>query len=222
VTGESASSESRELIVGAAALGVGIDTVLALKLVSHLDGVYRWNDYAGLTTVPRADALRLHILDSLSIAPDLEGCTTVVDLGSGAGFPGVPLAIAKPDSFFTLVEARSRRCSFLREMARSLGLSQAMRVVEADAHRFATDRPCDAVVSRAFLPPPELMKLGVSLLRPGGRLIVMAGGEPERATQLDEGADAVPGMTLRRERELVLPSGSERRRISVYEKHDGS
>jgi 16S rRNA (guanine527-N7)-methyltransferase len=187
-------------------------------MLSFLDSVYDWNDYAGLTRVGRADALRLHLLDSLSIAVELEDMTTILDLGTGAGFPGFPLALAFPNKVFTLVESRSRRCSFLREEARRIGVGQRVNVMHVDAHKLKGALLVDAVVSRAFLPPHELLELGLTLVRPGGRVVVMLGDAPRNEAPVFDPQRVGPGAVSISDRRFRLPLIGEGRRIAVFER----
>ena len=82
--------DTASLIAGAQALGVELELSEATTLLTFLDLFYAWNDYAGFTSIPRRDAVRLHLLDSLAVAPELEITRDVVDLGSGGGMPGMP------------------------------------------------------------------------------------------------------------------------------------
>jgi 16S rRNA (guanine527-N7)-methyltransferase len=164
--------------------------------------------------------VRLHLLDSIAIAPDLEGSSTVADLGSGAGLPGLPLSLVLSQSRFTLVESRSRRCSFLREAIRVCGVGTRVNVLEGDAHALMRCRRFDAVVSRAFLPPTKLLDLATSIARPGGRIVVMAGGgDPSSVTAMEELAPSA-GARFAYERSFLLPEGSESRRVGVFECDD--
>lgn len=206
------------LLDGASVLGYPLGRTEAGAMLDHLDGVYQWNAFAGLTNVPRSEAIRLHVLDSLSIAEYLPSQGRVVDLGTGAGFPGIPLAISRPDLGFDLVEARARRCSFLLEMVRLLGLSDRVRVLEADAHALRGELVADVVVSRAFLPPLELIQLACELLSPAGRLILMRGGDSAACDSLPEEAATRAGFAMVSQREFVLPGGTDARRVTVLDR----
>ena len=87
---ESPEGEREAVLRLAPTLGVAVTAAVASRLTVFVEAVYEWNRYAGLTRVPRKDAVRLHVLDSLAVAPFLDGCRRIVDLGSGGGFPGVP------------------------------------------------------------------------------------------------------------------------------------
>jgi 16S rRNA (guanine527-N7)-methyltransferase len=174
----------------AAALGVALDANAAARVLEFGALVLRWNRTYNL--VSRKDEDRLyhrHLLDSLSVAPWLSG-SRVMDLGTGAGFPGVPLAIASPERTFVLVDRSARKVRLVRQAARLLRLAN-VTAVEADAAALAEDRelvPFDVVVSRAVAAPDALWRLAEPLLAPAGRVLVMAhaqggaeGGDEPRA-----------------------------------------
>ncbi len=117
-------------------------------------------------------ALREHVEDSLAAAPHLPDAARVVDLGSGAGFPGIPLAIARPDLNLDLVEIREKRVSFLRHVVRTLDLAcQVLRVRIEDA----SPEPYDRVLLRAVAPPQRALEMGRPWARDGGEIWVWAG-----------------------------------------------
>jgi 16S rRNA (guanine527-N7)-methyltransferase len=206
------------LTAGSKALGVEVDQDEALLLLEFLDRFYDWNRFCGFTRIAREDGLRLHLLDSLSVIHDLVGAVTIVDLGTGGGMPGMPLAIASREAKFTLVEARGRRCNFLREIVRDFELEGRVEIVEGDARELVGEsRRFDAVVARAFLPPMDLLNLGSRLITELGRVLVMGSNE-EWLRQADLARlNRQTGLALRYQRSLTLPSGGEPRRIFRFE-----
>lgn len=121
----------------------------------------------------RGRLLDRHVLDALRAASALRGAETVADLGSGAGLPGLPLAIVRPDARFTLIESRGPRGAFLELAVERLGLDNvevALARVE-DLH----DRSFDAATARALAPVDRAWELGRRVLVAGGRLVVFAG-----------------------------------------------
>ena len=119
-----------------------------------LEELRRWGERTNLVGSLAPDALRVHVDDSLAAAPHLPEGARVVDLGSGAGFPGVPLAIARPDLEIALVEIRERRVNFLRHVVRTLDLScEVLRVRIEDP----TERRYDFALLRAVAPPAEVI-----------------------------------------------------------------
>jgi 16S rRNA (guanine527-N7)-methyltransferase len=118
-----------------------------------------------------------HLLDSLSVLPFMGAeVHTLADIGTGAGLPGVPLAIARPDCQFTLVEPNQKRVAFLRQVKGELGLENVeivgVRVEDLPAHQY------DWVISRAFADLPDFVRVSERLLSPGGYVVAMKGVVP--------------------------------------------
>lgn len=151
----------------------------------YLELLSRWNARIKLTSViaPR-DVAEKHFLDSLSVVPVLAGARTVVDVGSGAGFPGVPIALARPDLAVTLVESIQKKAAFLEAVKRELRLdnvevvSSRVESVIAEARRF------DVAVSRATWAPREWIAVGEQLVATGGSLVAMVVPESAEAAAL--------------------------------------
>ncbi len=119
-----------------------------------------------------------HFIDSLTLLPCLTaGPGTLLDIGSGAGFPAIPVKIFRKDLHVTLLEASRKKCSFLKEVIRRLGL-QDVAVLNCRLEELLKKDPrpsYDWIVSRATLKLPELVELGIPLLKPGGTLAAMKG-----------------------------------------------
>lgn len=120
-----------------------------------------------------------HVLNSAATAPLLPVTGSVLDVGSGAGLPGIPLALARPDLTVVLLEPLLRRSTFLQEVVAELDLAN-VRVLRARAEEVAGDERADAVVSRAVAPLPKLLAWCLPLTAPGGTVLAMKG---------DRGAD---------------------------------
>jgi 16S rRNA (guanine527-N7)-methyltransferase len=166
----------------------------------------KWNRHFNLLS--RRDIDRLwsrHILDSLSVVNLLCG-ERVLDLGSGGGFPGLPLAIAQASRSFVLLDRHQRKCRFLEQVVMTLGLDNVtVRCADVADLSASADTGFDTVTSRAVAPAAEVWALVQPLLTPGGRLIVMAStrSEPE-ALPADARCERrhIPG--LERDHELVI------------------
>ncbi len=171
---------ARELLrEGLARLGLALDAAQRERLLAYLALLLRWNRAYNLTAVREpVQMVPRHLLDSLAILPWLRG-DAVLDLGSGAGLPGIPLAVARPRTAFTLLDASLKKTRFLRQACRELGLAR-VAVVRARAEDYAPARPFPTVVARAVAGAGALAGLAGPLLAPGGRLLVMAGRRPAR------------------------------------------
>ena len=159
---------------GLSALGLPEDCVPALERYAQL--LLEKNKVMNLTAITEPEQVAtLHFLDSLCLlqAVDFAG-RTAADIGTGAGFPGLPLRIAVPSLRLTLLDAQGKRVDFLREVCGELGLSD-VACVHARAEEFAAHRreSFDLVTSRAVAALPMLAELGLPLVRVGGRFIAM-------------------------------------------------
>jgi len=166
----------------------------------------------GLTAVVSpTEGRRVHVEDALAAAALLQA-GPVVDVGSGGGSPGLPLAAARPELEFHLLEASTKKCAFLRGVAREF---PNVSVVCARAEEHARGPGRDAygtAVTRALAPPPVALEWCLPLVRPGGRFVLYAGeAEDERAAAVAEKLGA-------RLTDVVSVPASERRRLLVFDK----
>lgn len=163
---------------GAAALGLAISPSDAARLASHLVLIEKWNAVHNLTAVrDRARMVAQHVIDSLSVSQYIPHGATVLDVGSGAGFPGLPLAITRPDLQVTVLDSIHKKVAFLQHSIATLKIHNATSVctrVEA----WSTDERFSIVVSRAFSGLQEFAALCRPLLAPAGRLFAMKGVYP--------------------------------------------
>ncbi len=171
-------TDSSILRDGARAIGVELDEPRAAKLITHLDLLDEWGERMNLTAIRERDQqLTKHVLDSLSVLPFLRG-TRVADVGSGAGFPGIPLAVVAPALHFTLIESTGKKCRFLERVRDQLGLAN-VEVVQSRAEAHKPAARYDTVIARAVGPLAELVRYAGHLVAGGGRLLAMKGRYPE-------------------------------------------
>lgn len=171
------ATTAEELCAYAQQLGVALDARMANQLLRLLDELEQWNRAFNLTGIgTRAAMVTTHLLDSLAASSALAG-TRIADLGTGAGFPGLPLAIAHPQLHFTLIDATAKKVRFVAHAARALGLVN-VEAVQARAESMQPVTPFDTVLARAVAPLAELAALARPLSRPGTRLVALKGKRP--------------------------------------------
>lgn len=214
LTGTALTASQSALEQGLIQLGLPTQP-LAGRLHTYLDLLVQWNRAYNLTAVrDRAEMVPRHLLDSLVIAPFV-GAGPLADLGSGAGLPGIPLALARPEVAVTLVEANGKKARFLREAVRQLGLSH-VRVAECRAEALAEAGNYDCLTARAFGTLAELLRVGGHLLAPQGRLLAMKGQVPD-----DEIAALPPGWRLAQTHPLSVPGLAGQRHLVIIERDTG-
>jgi len=173
--------ESR-IAEGARALGLDLSRTQIDQLATLLSALERWNRRINLTAIRTIDEMvPAHILDSLAIRPKLRG-RSVLDIGTGAGFPGLPLAIVEPAIHFVLLDSNGKKISFVREMIGVLGLANA-EAVKARAEDYAPGKRFDTVIARALASLPRLVEISAHLVREDGQLLALKGKYP--AEELD-------------------------------------
>lgn len=204
---------------GLPALGVDPGCIPALERFAEL--LLEKNRVMNLTaiTAPR-DVAALHLLDSLALGriAELEA-ERVVDVGAGAGFPGVPLAIAGPDLHLTLLDSLGKRVDFLRETCGILGLENT-QCVHARAEEFAKNRreSFDAAVSRAVAPLPILCELCLPLVKTGGRMLAMKSSHSEEEINQAKPAIKLLGGQLEWTKDYTIPTTDVTHRIISIKK----
>ena len=176
-----------DLLDAARRYGLDLGDEAIANLTTYVATLLLWRTRMSLTAAATAaEIIRQHVADSLAVVPHLPQSCHVADLGSGAGFPGVVLAIARPDAQVVLVEARRKRASFLREVLRQTAIANA-RVIEARVEALPQEFTggFDVVTSRALGPVSEFLELCRPLLRSGGVAIAMKGpkGRDEATAQ---------------------------------------
>lgn len=181
----STGAEQERLISGARDLGLALSPESAAKLLRLLDELAKWNRTHNLTAITnREEMITHHLLDSLSVHADLSG-NTVADVGTGAGFPGLPLALAHLERRFTLIDSNNKKVRFVAHAARTLGLTN-VTAVHARAEAPYSGPPFDTVVARAFAALPDLLEKVAPLCGPQTHVLAMKGKRP------DEEIAAVP------------------------------
>lgn len=168
----------QRLMGDAAQLGVTLTEPDASRLLILLDELDRWNRTYNLTAIKAADRITHHLLDSLAVQPDLQG-DSILDVGTGAGFPGLPLAVVNPRRRFTLLDSNGKKVRFVAHAGRTLGLPN-VEAVQARVESYAPAAPFDTVVARAFAALPELLDAVSASCGPSTRVLAMKGKWPSR------------------------------------------
>ncbi len=203
---------SPDFLPAAESLGVGFDPGDVERLGLYLALLFEANQQQNLTAITDPiEAWRKHILDSLTlIAPlaELPEGARVIDVGSGGGVPGLPLACVLPKVRFTLLEATGKKVEFLRHAAGTLGLENVAVLhgrAETLAHERAHREAYDAVVARAVGPMPTLAELTIPLVKVNGWVMCIKGGKAEQ--ELEEAGEAIALLGARFEQILDTPTG---------------
>ena len=156
------------------ALGLDLPTASREQLMDLLRLLAQWNRSFNLTALRTpADMVTGHLLDSLAVLTQLPP-GRLLDVGTGAGFPGLPLAIARPDTAHVLLDSNLKKTRFVQHAALELGLGN-VQVVRSRAEQFHPEAPFAVVIARAFAPLPRLLRLLGHLCAPGGQVLALKG-----------------------------------------------
>ncbi|MCW6023981.1 16S rRNA (guanine(527)-N(7))-methyltransferase RsmG [Serratia marcescens] len=171
-----------------AAAGIELPDQQKQQLLGYVGMLDKWNKAYNLTSVrdPQQMLVR-HILDSIVVNPHLQG-SRFIDVGTGPGLPGIPLAIVRPDAHFTLLDSLGKRVRFLRQVQHELGLNN-IEPVQSRVEAFPAEPPFDGVISRAFASLQDMLSWCHHLPAKGkGRFYALKGVRPdEELTQLPAG-----------------------------------
>lgn len=200
---------SEGLAKGLAKMGLDLSAEQRDRLLAYLQLLAKWNKTYNLTAIQEPERmLTHHLLDSLAILPHIKG-GRMLDVGSGGGLPGIPLAVAMPNLEVTLLETSGKKCAFLQQAVIELGLQQQVQVAHARVEDFQA-APCfPQVVSRAFSELAEFVRLTRHLLCAHGDWLAMKGAYPNEELALLQGVQVkadyklnVPGLSA--DRHLII------------------
>jgi len=200
------------LAPGLKKLGIALPTGGEAALLHYVELLQRWSQAYNLTAVRDPDEMvTKHLLDSLAILPFVTGAT-VADVGTGAGLPGIPLAVALPGTRFTLIDSNGKKTRFVTQAKAELKLAN-VEVVQARTESYKPAVPFAQVVSRAFASLKDFAALAGGLAAPGGRLLAMKGADPT-----DELADLPAGFRVLAIHPLKVPGLDAERCLVEMEK----
>ena len=177
VVGSARSELGKRLEQGLAELDLSLGREARTKLLEYLALLEKWNQVYNLTAIRDAEKMVSgHLLDCLAVVPYVSGAH-VLDAGSGAGLPGIPLAVAKPDAEVVLLDSNHKRAAFLKQAVAELQLRNASVVCERVESWHPAEK-FDCIISRALAEIAEFVILTKHLLAPGGVLAAMKGVHP--------------------------------------------
>lgn len=203
---------ARQLDQGLAQLGHALAAEPRRQLLDFLRLLARWNDTYNLTAVrDPAQMVTRHLLDSLAILPHLRG-PRVLDIGTGPGLPGIPLAIARPELSFTLLDAIAKKTQFVTQAIGELHLKN-VEVLQTRVENYRPEQKFDTLVSRAFASMADMLVAARHLCGPHGRFLAMKGTYPEEEMAAIPGefvvqevvALQVPGLEAARHLVILVP-----------------
>jgi len=204
---------------GAAAIGITITPEQLAAFDLFAADLVAWNRRINLTAITRPDEIIIkHFFDSLTLAPLLSGTESLLDVGSGAGFPAIPLKIVLPALSVVTVDAVQKKIHFQRHIIRALALT-GITALHCRVETLATIQPGSfaVVTSRAFTSLVEFAELALPLLAPAGRIIAMKG--PEGDAEAAAAADRLEqlGLVVAEIRHCTLPGGVGDRSLIVLQ-----
>jgi len=207
---------SRTLEQGIAALGLTLPADAPQKLLAFSQLLIKWNKVYNLTAIrDEGQVITHHLLDSLSVLPQLDGISRLVDVGSGGGLPGVVLAICRPDLQVDSVETVQKKSTFQNQARIELKLNNFRAHharIENWQPAYAPDAP-DGIISRAFADLADFVNLTAHLAGPQTRILAMKGVYPE-----DEIARIPKGFTMERSAELQVPGLDAERHLIIVKR----
>lgn len=194
-------SLAQQLSAGIVQAGLDVAASTQQRLLDYLALMQKWNKVHNLTAVRKAeDMVTLHLLDSLAVLPHV-GATSLLDVGSGAGLPGIVLALCRPELQVTVLDSNNKKASFMRQAKAELGIDNLEvmcgRVEEFQPQHFRQQAPFDVVISRAFSDLALFIRLTRHLCAEGGQWLAMKGVYPEQElAQLEAETNLVPSQVL--------------------------
>ncbi|WP_338559509.1 16S rRNA (guanine(527)-N(7))-methyltransferase RsmG [Erwinia sp. E_sp_B04_7] len=179
------------------------------QLTGYVEMLHKWNKAYNLTSVRDPEQMLIrHILDSIVVEPYLQG-SRFIDVGTGPGLPGVPLAIVRPEAHFTLLDSLGKRVRFLKQVQHELKLTN-IEPVQSRVEDFPAEPPFDGVISRAFASLNDMLNWCHHLPGRGGRFYALKGVIPE-----DELATLPAGFSVEQVVKLAVPQLEGERHLIV-------
>ncbi|MBV1950833.1 MAG: 16S rRNA (guanine(527)-N(7))-methyltransferase RsmG [Cycloclasticus sp.] len=197
----------RRLEQGLAEMKIELPVEAVSQLMDFLRMLVKWNRVYNLSAIKEAEQMiDLHLLDSLAILPFLHG-QRCIDVGTGAGLPGIPLAIARPDMMFSLLDSNSKKTRFIQQVCIDLGLKN-VQVVHERVENYQPSQRFDTLTARAFTGLPDLLTKTRHLLCSNGKLLAMKSKETDKLERED--------YTFESLQSLAIPGLEATRNLVIY------
>lgn len=197
----------RRLEKGLSEMKIELPVEAASQLMEFLRMLVKWNRVYNLSAIKEAEQMiDLHLLDSLAILPFLHG-QRCIDVGTGAGLPGIPLAIARPDMMFSLLDSNSKKTRFIQQVCIDLGLKN-VQVVHERVENYQPSQRFDTLTARAFTGLPDLLTKTRHLLCSNGKLLAMKSKETDKLERED--------YTFESLQSLAIPGLEATRNLVIY------
>lgn len=220
--------EKKELLLkGTKVLGLKLDEAQASSFMTYLEELKKWNSRINLTSIiDDQEIIVRHFLDSLILCRFIKPNQTLLDIGAGGGFPGLPIKIALGDNTakLALMDSIEKKCIFMRHAIRTLGLKNT-EAIWSRAEDLATiarlSCSFDIIVSRAFSELGLFLELATPYAKPAGRIIAVKGPlGPELGSEIDEvkKSSRLDSLTFISAEEFVVPLSDRRTTLIIYEK----
>lgn len=205
----------QQLITGIESLGLSVSEQQLAQLLAYLSLFAKWNGAYNLSAVRNIEEMvSRHLLDSLSIVPFIQGGGQWLDVGSGGGLPGIPLAILFPQKQLTLLDSNGKKTRFLFQVKTELQLD-SLNVLQSRVESYQPTQAFDLVFSRAFASIGELLTSCAHLVTDGGRFFAMKGQYPE-----EELRDVKKPFTVEHCSPLQVPGETAARHLVVIRRDD--
>jgi len=218
VSQQPSSDWKGQLKAGARLLNIELPEKSLALFERYMQELVAWNARINMTALKTPDEIMIkHFLDSLSILALLPEKGSVADVGSGGGFPGIPIKIARPALQLTLIEAARKKANFLRHIMRSLTL-EAVEIWAARVEQLPEEKQFDCVVSRAFADIKKYLQVAAPLAKEQGTVVAMKGRNIVRELRAAEGSLKKNGLVIAQKKSFLLPYNGGARNIVVFKK----